>query len=114
VYNNARISFAERARELATLEVLGYSRLQVSWILLGESGLLVLLALPLGWLFGAGFSWAVSQAFSTDLFRIPLVITPRAFGYATAWVLAAALFAGMLMVRRLKALDRVAVLKAVE
>jgi putative ABC transport system permease protein len=56
----------------------------------------------------------VSQAFSTDLFRIPLVITPRAFGYAAAWVLTAALFAGLLMVRRLQGLDRVAVLKAVE
>ena len=114
VYNNARITFAERARELATLEVLGYSRLQVSWILIGEIALLTALALPLGWAVGTGFCWAINQAFSQDLFRVPLVLTPRAYGFATASVLAASVLAGLMMVRRLGSLDKVAVLKAVE
>lgn len=114
VYNNARITFAERARELATLEVLGYSRLEVSWILVGEIALVTLLALPVGWLVGAGFCWAINQAFSIDLFRIPLVITPRAYGVAAAGVLVASVLAALLMVRRIGSLDKVAVLKAVE
>lgn len=114
VYNNARITFAERARDLATLEVLGYSRLEVSWILLGEIAVLTLLALPVGALVGTGFCWAINQAFSMDLFRIPLVITPRAYGVATAGVLVASLLAGLLVARRLGTLDKVAVLKAVE
>ncbi len=114
VYNNARIAFAERSRELATLQVLGYSRAEVSWILIGEILLLTLVALPLGWLIGTGFAWALNHAFSMDLFRMPLVITPGAYGFATAVVLAASLAAAVLVVRRLHRLDKVSVLKAVE
>ena len=114
VYNNARIAFAERSRELATLQVLGYSRAEVSWILVGEILLLTLVALPFGWLIGTGFAWALNQAFSMDMFRVPLVITPGAYGFATAVVLTASVAAAVLVVRRLHRLDKVAVLKAVE
>jgi putative ABC transport system permease protein len=114
VYNNARIAFAERARELATLQVLGYSRGEVSWILVGEILLLTLLALPVGWLIGTGFAWALNQAFSMDIYRVPLVLTPGAYGFATAVVFAASVAAAMLVVRRLHRLDKVSVLKAVE
>jgi putative ABC transport system permease protein len=114
VYNNARIAFAERSRELATLQVLGYSRGEVSWILIGEILLLTLVALPFGWLIGTGFAWALNQAFSMDMFRIPLVITPGAYGFATGVILAASLVAALLVVRRLHRLDKVSVLKAVE
>ena len=36
VYNSARISLSERARELASLRVLGFTRGEVLWILLLE------------------------------------------------------------------------------
>lgn len=114
VYNNARIAFAERARELATLQVLGYSRGQVSAILVGEILALTVVALPVGWLIGTGFAWAMNQAFSIDMYRIPLVLTPGAYGFASAAVIAASLVAAILVVRRLHRLDKVAVLKAVE
>ena len=114
VYNNARIAFAERARELATLQVLGYSRAEVSAILVGEIMALTVVALPVGWAIGTGFAWALNQAFSMDMFRIPLVLTPGAYGFATAAVLAASAVAAVLVVRRLHRLDKVSVLKAVE
>lgn len=114
VYNNARIAFAERSRELATLQVLGYSRAEVSWILVGEILALTVVALPVGWLIGTGFAWALNQAFSMDMFRVPLVLTPGAYGFATATVLAASVVAAALVVRRLHRLDKVSVLKAVE
>ncbi|MFO8045247.1 MAG: ABC transporter permease [Halomonas sp.] len=114
VYNNARITFAERARELATLQVLGYSRAEVSRILLGEIALLTLAAIPPGWVIGIVFSRLLHQAFSSDLFRIPLVLTPQAFGIAASGVLAASLLVALLVVRRLGRLDKLRVLKAVE
>jgi len=52
VYNNARIALAERAWELASLRVLGFTRGEVSALLLGELALGILLALPLGMLLG--------------------------------------------------------------
>ena len=48
VYNNARISLAERARELATLRVIGFSRREVGAVLVTELVILALIAVPLG------------------------------------------------------------------
>lgn len=114
IYNNARISFAERARELATLLVLGYTRAEVSRILLGEIALLAGLAILPGWAVGLGFCTLLSQSFSNDLFRIPLTFTPVTFGMAAAGVIIASALVGLLMLRRLWTLDRLAVLKAPE
>jgi putative ABC transport system permease protein len=35
-YNAARIALSERGRELATLRVLGFTRAEISYLLLGE------------------------------------------------------------------------------
>lgn len=114
VYNNARIAFAERARELITLRVLGYTQAEVNAILVGEILLLTALALPPGWLLGTGFAWLLNQAFSMDLFRVPFILTPSAYGFATAVVLIASVPATFMVVRRLRRLDMISVLKAVE
>jgi putative ABC transport system permease protein len=55
VYNNARIALAERTWELASLRVLGFTRAEVSALLLGEMALSIALALPLGMLLGWGW-----------------------------------------------------------
>lgn len=113
-YNNARITYAERARDLATLEVLGYSRGQVSWILLGEIAVLTLAAIPVAWLTGTGFAWLLNQAFAMDLMRVPFVITSQAYGFAALGILVAAGLTAFLAWRRLQQLDRVQALKAAE
>lgn len=114
VYNNARIAFAERARELATLRVLGFRRAEVAWILIGEIAVLSLLAVPLGWLIGTGFAWLLTEAMGTDLFRIPFVITTRTYAFAAAGVLVASVLSVLLIARRLHRLDMVSALKTVE
>ncbi|WP_111412039.1 ABC transporter permease [Billgrantia lactosivorans] len=113
-YNNARIAFTERARELATLQVLGYTRAEVARILLGETALLTLAAIPLGWAIGIVFIRLLQGAFSNDLYRMPLVFTPQIFGFAAAGVIVASLLVGALIFRRLGRLDKLRVLKAVE
>ena len=82
VYNAGRISLSERSRELASLRVLGFTRGEVSYILLGELGLLLLLALPIGSLFGYGLAWFWALSLDTDLYRVPLVISSATFGYS--------------------------------
>src|SRR5690606_8154485 len=67
VFNDARIAFAERSRELATLRVLGFTHGEVAWVLLGELALLVLVAIPLGFAIGVGFAWLLTRALQTDL-----------------------------------------------
>lgn len=114
VYNFARIQLSERARELASLRVFGFTRAEVSGVLFVELSLLVLLAQPLGWAIGAGLAWAVVQGFATDLFRIPLVLEPRTFATATLIVLGAALASALVVRRRVDTLDLVRVLKTRE
>ena len=114
VYNNARIAFAERARELATLRVLGFSRAQVGWVLIGEIALLTLLAIPPGWLLGTLFSWLLSLAFDMDMIRVPFHITHQSYAFAAAGVIAASSLSVVLIAGRLKRLDMVEALKGVE
>jgi putative ABC transport system permease protein len=114
VYNTARISLSERSRELATLRVIGFTRGEISSILLGELAVLTLAALPLGMVLGYLFSAGVAAAFESESYRIPVVWTRQTMGLAAAIVIAAAVVSGLAVRRRLDHLDLVAVLKAKE
>ena len=115
VYNNARIALAERARELATLRVLGLTRGEVSWLFVGEQMLLLVLALPVGWGIGRGLAALLMSSLTmSDIYRLPLVTQPSTYVFATVVVLVAGVFTSLLMRRRLDRLDLVAVLKARE
>ncbi len=113
-YNGARIQLSERARELASLRILGFTRGEVSYILTGEMMLLALLAQPPGWLIGAWIAKAATDNFSSDLYTIPLVLKPAAFSTASLIVLTAALCSVLIVRRRLDRLDLVAVMKTRE
>jgi putative ABC transport system permease protein len=114
VYNSARISLSERSRELASLRVLGYTRAEISYIFLAELALLTLAAIPLGLLLGEGLSVYISRAVSSDLFRVPPVLTPATRSLAAAVVVLSACISGLIVRHRLDHLDLVAVLKTKE
>ncbi|MGB3386804.1 MAG: FtsX-like permease family protein [Pseudaminobacter sp.] len=114
IYNSARIQLSERARELASLRVLGFTRAEVSGVLLLELGVIVALAQPLGWMLGYGFSWAMVEGMASDLFRIPFVVEPATFAIASLIVLATAGFSALIVRRRVDRLDLVRVLKTRE
>lgn len=114
VYNGARIQLSEQGRELASLRVLGFTRAEVSWILLGEFAFLTLAALPVGWLFGYGLAFATAEGLDTDLFRIPLIIERSTYGWASVVVLIASTFSALLVRRRVDHLDLIEVLKTRE
>lgn len=110
-YNMGRITFAERARDLATLQVLGFSRGECLYILIGEIGALALLAAPLGIWAGVGLAYVLAAAFSREEIRLPVIITGRTLGFSfLAYLAAVAVAAGMVAPRVWK-LDLVAVLK---
>jgi len=113
-YNGARIQLSERARELASLRILGFSRGEVSFILVGETMILALLAQPPGWLLGAGIARALAAGSTSDLYEIPLVLEPSGYAFASLVVLAAALLSSLVVRRRLDRLDLVQVMKTRE
>lgn len=114
VYNSSRIALSERGRELATLRVIGFTRFEISYILLGQSMLLTLIALPAGCLIGRWLALSMVESFDTELFRIPAVIQPASYGYAMLMTLAAAMVSALLVRRRLDRLDLISVLKTRE
>lgn len=114
VYNAARISLSERGRELASLRILGFTRFEVSYVLLGELALLVLAGLPIGCALGRGLAWATARAMETKLFRIPFAMQPSTYGIAIGIVLASATTSAAMIAWRIHRLDLVAVLKARE
>jgi putative ABC transport system permease protein len=114
VYNAARISLSERARELATLRVVGFWRSEISYILLGELALVTLAAVPLGLVLGYLLSAATVHAYDTEVYRLPLVIFPRTYALSAITVLVAAGVSALVVHRKLDRLDLVAVLKSRE
>ena len=113
-YNGARIQLSERARELASLRILGFSRGEVSYILVGETMLLALIAQPIGWWMGWGFAKLMTDSFTSDLYSIPLILEPRTFANASLTVLAAALVSVLIVRRRLDNMNLVSVMKTRE
>jgi putative ABC transport system permease protein len=111
VYNSARIQLSEQARELASLRVLGFTRAEVSGVLLTELALLTLVAIPLGWVVGYGFGWLLIQGFTSDLYRVPFVIGRATYAKASLVVIAATAVSALVVRRRINRLDLIAVLK---
>lgn len=114
VYNSARIQLSERARELASLRILGFTRGEVSYILLGELAILTLVAIPLGLWIGTGLAALIVAGFDSDLYSIPLVITRDTYLRAVAVVAVAAVVSALIVRRRIDRMDLVAVMKTRE
>lgn len=114
IYNSARIALSERARELASLRVLGFTRGEIGYVLLGELGLLTLLAIPVGLVLGYGLCYGTVVGAQTELFRIPLVVSRGTYAFAVTVVMVAAVISGLIVWNRLGQLDLVDVLKTRE
>jgi putative ABC transport system permease protein len=114
VYNSARISLAERARELATLRVIGFSRREVGSVLLTELVLLALVAVPFGLVLGTGFAVFIVRAVNTETVRVPTVLTMHNYAYAVLVVAVASFLSALVVLRKLGHLDLVGALKAPE
>ena len=112
VYNIARISLSESSRELATLRVIGFTRFEISSILLGELTLITLFAIPFGLGLGSAISWLASLAYNTELFRIPFALERSTFGFATMVIILATLVSSLIVRKKLDNLDLVSVLKS--
>jgi putative ABC transport system permease protein len=111
VYNSARISLSERARELASLRVLGFGQGEVLRILLLELALITMVAQPLGWAIGYGLAWIMKTQLAGELMRVRLVVEHSTYVLASAIVIVAAVFSALVVRERVIHLDLVAVLK---
>ncbi|MGD8316853.1 MAG: ABC transporter permease [Myxococcales bacterium] len=115
VYNNARVSLSVRSRDLATLRVLGFTRTEISAILLGEQAVQVLVGIPLGLVLGTlGAKGLVELQADPEQFRMPLLISSQTYAFSVVVILAAAALSALLVRRKLDTLDLIGVLKTRE
>lgn len=114
VYNAARIALSERSRELATLRIIGFSRVQIAVVLLGEQAVLTIAAIPIGLIIGWGLAGIIAVGSSSELYRFPVYITRATYALAAIGVAIAALISSLFVRHQLDRLDLIAVLKTRE
>jgi putative ABC transport system permease protein len=115
VYNNARVSVSMRGRDLATLRVLGFTRGEISSILLGEQAVQIAIAIPLGLVLGTiGAKALIASWADPELFRMPFMISNQTYAFSVAVVLASGIASALLVRRKLDRLDLIGVLKTRE
>ena len=107
VYNSARISLSERARELASLRVLGFTRGEVLRILFLELALITLIAQPPGWALCYGLAWTLKEKMAADVMRARLIVEHSTYALATAIVLIAAVFSALVVRQRINRNQRI-------
>jgi len=114
IYNSALISFTERARDLATMRVMGFSRGETSAVMLIELLVITIAAIPVGIPIGYAFSYALTSAMDTDSHRFPLVVSRSAVAYSIMIVVLSAIASSVVVLKMLKELDLISVLKVKE
>ena len=114
IFNSARIAFSERAHDLASIRVMGFTRGETAYVLLGEFVVMIMIAVPLGILAGYGLADVIADGFSNDLYTVPSDINPQSIGRASIVVIVSAIFSGWLVKRDVDQLDMVTALKSRE
>ena len=111
-FSAARVTMAEQERDLATLRVLGFSRGEVSYVLVGELFVLALLAVPLGCALGTLLGIWLMRLFQTDMYSFSFTFDPGGYAFAIAFTLACVAAAAFVVRLGIDRLDMVGVLKA--
>lgn len=114
VYNTALISLSERAFELGSLRILGFTKAEVFIILAGELTIVILTSLPLGCLLGYFSGYGILSTVETEGFKIPLFIAPKTYVISIFTVLITSLFSFWILYVKIKSMDLISVLKVRE
>ncbi len=110
-YNSSRVALSERSRDLASLRVLGFTRAEVSLLLVGELLIVTLASLPLGLALGQALGSGIMQLFNNELYRLSYDVSWQTTAWMALTNLAAMLASAALVVRQLHRVDLVSVLK---
>ena len=111
VYNAARVAYQERAWELATLRILGFTRREIAFVLFGELVVVVAIALPLGLILAHQLIGLILRLRDNESFQLPAIISPATFAISALVIVVASVASTILVRRMVDRLDLVAVLK---
>jgi len=114
VYNSVRIQLSERGRELASLRILGFTRQEVMLILFGQIIILLIIAIPVGWVTGYALAGLVASGIETELYRVPLIVNRDTYASAALVAIGSTVASALIMRWRIARMDLIAVLKTRE
>ncbi|HEX4923787.1 MAG TPA: ABC transporter permease [Bdellovibrionales bacterium] len=114
VYNSVRVSFSERAWEMASLRVLGFDKSSVFGMLLSEVGVQVLFAAVPGCLLGFYLVHLSVKLIHMETFGFPVVIKGATYAEAVLVVLVALAISSWAVYRMISRLSLAEALKARE
>ena len=113
-YNSALITFSERARDLATMRVLGYRQSEINQVLLLELFWTMLLAIPVGVPLGYLLAYGLVSAMDSESHRFPFFVHHQTVVYAILVMMSATAACAWMVLRMTKRLDLISVLKVRE
>lgn len=108
VYNITTISINERIMEFSSLRVLGFDKRQIYRLVTRENGIMTIVGLLIGIPLGYGMCVALAKAVSTEIYSIPVILTPSTFiiaGIATITFVAIAQLATIRKIHNLNLMD---------
>ena len=113
-FNLTNINLAERSREIATVEVLGFYPRETNSYVLRENIILSVIAAIVGIPIGYLFHYVVMEMVVVDTFAFQIHIEPLSYLYAFALTLVFAFLVNLFMRRQITKIPMVESLKAVE
>ncbi len=82
VYNITTVSINERIMEFSSLRVLGFDKSQIYRLVSRENGLAAIFGILLGIPLGYGMCTGLTQAISTEIYSIPIMILPSVYVFS--------------------------------
>ncbi len=114
LYNLTNINISERAKELATIKVLGFYDSEVGAYIYRETSLLTLIGTTCGLVFGIALHTFVIRTAEVDMVMFGRSIYPLSFVWSALLTIFFSLLVNAVMYRKLKAISMVESMKAPE
>ena len=114
LYNLSLMNFRERSRDIATLKVLGFSKLEIAMSLLVESLVLTFIGVMFGFLLGFPFLKLVLDTNVVELVEYLVHINPLSFFYSFLLTFIVAFVVNLFFAQKTKKIQMVESLKSVE
>ena len=114
LYNLTNINITERAKELATIKVLGFFDGEVAAYIYRETAILTLIGTGCSLLFGIALHSFVIRTAEVDMVMFGRSIFPMSFVWSALLTILFSLLVNAVMYRKLKAISMVESLKAPE
>ena len=114
LFNLSNINITERVREIATIEVLGFSDAETASYVFRENAVLTLMGALVGLPLGKWLHAYVMQQIRIDMVSFEVRVTPLSYVIAFALTFVFTLLVDLIMRRKLHAIDMAEALKSVE